>query len=168
MAFSLHNFQISDHGAVVKGSGYLTDTAAVCHNRFAVNVCGTGLIALFGSTLTNNAVVAEHIARVQNVAIDGCGGQLNVGITVALTASLGGIGRKLITEQQAIEILGRLFGLCPGEGNLNDIAGLSLTDCGIDSLIVKSIAIGTAQNFKGFFLKFTLNRLRAILGTQSC
>ena len=77
--------QIAEQAGGIDGRGHLADAAALgLFTLAAGGIDGRGLIALFLGTLTDDAVERELLAGIQDRAVDGLAGQLEIGGTVGV------------------------------------------------------------------------------------
>ena len=108
----LHNVQIGQQGRMVDGGSHLTDAAAYLRRGRAIDESDGCLIALGRRPLTDNIIKREHIAGVQNGAVDGLTGQVQIGGTAGI------VGVRRVGRAQHVMEQG-LFQLGPGDLRLH-------------------------------------------------
>ena len=119
---ALHDLKICVHGAVVQGGSNLTHAAA----QFVLGLTGYVddglLIALGCGTLANDVVEGEHVAGLQNGAVNGFTGQFQILRTLVGTGVAGAGGCQRITEQKFLQGSGGHFGRNCAEGETQHVA----------------------------------------------
>ena len=95
---ALCDLQVAPQAGQIQRGGGLADAAADLIHRLALYIGGGGLVAPGGGALAHHAVVGEHIAGVQHIAVDRGGGQLHIALPRRRAAHLGGGGAKHIPE----------------------------------------------------------------------
>ena len=103
MVVALGYLEIGAQHSHVHRRRYLTNTAAQSVYLRAVGEDNRGAVSSRCGSLTDNIVVREFFARIQNGSVNRIARQTNVGSTACLTAVVIRRGRaQYITEQQRL------------------------------------------------------------------
>ena len=152
MAAAGDDLQIGEQTAVVKRGRDLADTAAHLGGGSAGGEGACGLVALFLGAFTQNLVVVEGIAGHQHIVIDGCTGQLQVGVAVGVVG-VGGLHRgQHIPEELLIQILAQNFGDDVFHGDLQLFAVGSFCQKLLGFFQIKGVAVDLGGHFEGFHI----------------
>ena len=121
---ALDDLQVRAQAREIQRGGGLADAAADLVHRLALDVGGGGLIAPGGGPLAHGAVVGEDLAAVEDVAVDGGGGELHVADPGGGAGDVGLAGTQDIPEEDALQLLRRDGGPLDAGGDRHGLAGL--------------------------------------------
>ena len=143
----LDNIQIGQQGRMVNGGSHLTDAAAYLRRGRAIDESDGRLIALGRRPFTDNVVEGEYVAGVQNGAVDGLAGQIQIGGTARIVG-VRRVGRAQHIMEQGLFQLGtgdlRLHRR-QGDGQIRPLLGHVLLLLGRSQ--VEAVALHLIDNF---------------------